>query len=353
MRSPLPVFFAFLLVVSITPTRVLAQSAPLPLGTVSGVKQLRSCPEGFLSGMTCYQAEMSCPNTLDLGFTYGVVDPGGTPAGTIIFHGGNGGTVPYGTTDFGQTYLADGFQIVQVAWESNWEATGATPNIMAAACRPATFLSYVAQTMYHGGGMCAQGLSAGSAAVAYTLAWYGGASFLDKVELLSGPVFADIEKGCEVPHAPIATVCPQGEVGCNGDPWPDSPAYVGGDNIAVGDWTGNSTCNGKRATSQSSNAAWKAMSIVNGTSNPSFSYPHTGVAGWLCSNDAPEQNNSAAEGSFFYQQFTNASQTAGFSVTRIDECSGDEGVEDGYTPQGVLGVTAISEDMIAACKKNH
>jgi hypothetical protein len=42
--------------------------------------------------------------------------------------------------------------------------------------------------------MCALGDSAGSAAIAYSLAYYGAGSYLDNVELLSGPVLSDIEQ---------------------------------------------------------------------------------------------------------------------------------------------------------------
>jgi hypothetical protein len=32
------------------------------------------------------------------------------------------------------------------------------------------------------------------------------------------------------------------------------------------------------------------------------------MAGWLCSNIAGSQNNSVAQGEFFYEQFTNSTQ---------------------------------------------
>jgi hypothetical protein len=334
-----------------SPVDVAAQQSSLPLGTVSGITQLPECPSyGFYAGITCFQAQVSCPNTAALGVIYGVENPGEIPKGTVLFHGGSGGTVPYGTTDYAQPYLQAGFQIVQLAWDSDWEDTGLTiKDIKTAACRPATFINFVFQSVHSTGAMCAHGFSAGSAAVAYTLAWYGGANFLDKVELLSGPVFSDIEKGCEVPNAPVMTVCPPGEYGCNGASWPDSPAYVGAGIAAVASWTGDSSCNGSKRTKPDSNAEWKAMSIVDGTNNPSFNYPNTGMAGWLCSNDDRVQNNSASQGDLFYQQFTSSFQTAGYSVTRIDECEGDEGVDQGFTPQGVLGQTAVTEDMVNSC----
>jgi hypothetical protein len=337
-------------------TYVHAQSAPLPLGKVLDVRKLASCSGGFYKGMTCFQAEMSCPSTAEIQFTYGSEEPSGIPVGTVVFLEGGNGTSAAGGEDYLARYLESGFQVVQMAWKSAWEATGQgnAASIKTAACRPATFLNFISQNVAAAeGAMCAQGDSAGSGAVAYSLAWYGAGDFLDKVELMSGPVFGDLEQGCIVPNAPVSTVCPSGQFGCDGLPWPDSPAYVGGDITAIDHWSGDSTCNGKNTTSQASNLHWKAMSIVDGTTNPSFSYPKTAMAGWLCSNIAPAQNNSAAQGQFFYEQFTNSGQTAGYSVTRIDHCSGNEGVSDGVTPQGESGLNAISHDMIAGCIKRH
>ena len=103
-----------------------------------------------------------------------------------------------------------------VAWDSDWEDTGtATKNIAYAAGRPAAFLRYIKASLYDPlhqlnpqAGMCAQGTSAVSAEIAYSLAWYGAGtgttSYLDKAEFLSGPPIADIEKGCEVTSIPIS-----------------------------------------------------------------------------------------------------------------------------------------------------
>jgi hypothetical protein len=326
-----------------------------PLGTIDkkSITRLGSCPVGFDSGMTCYRGVVkNCESTVDLGFTYGVENPTQARLGTVVLLDGGGGTTPYSNPDFAKKYLANGYQIVYVAWDTAWEFTnGSTGNsIKNAACRPATFLNYVYQNVHNRGGFCAQGLSAGSAAAAYSLAWYGSSSYLDNVELLSGPVFGDINQGCRVPNSPVVDVCESSALDCNGEPWPDNPSYVSIDIALVARWSGQPSCNGSNFTSASANAAWKAMSIVDGTDNPSFRYPQTSLGGWLCSN---AQNNTAAQGDFFYQQFTTSQQTAGFSVTRIDNCAGAEGVSQGTTPQGKLGRDAITEHMISACVKRH
>lgn len=337
----------------------LAQSGQLPLGTVS-VSPMLSCPAGYLAGAKCFQAVVTCPGTANIQATYGFVDPVGTPRGTIVFFNGQGGTQPYGEgsrlrPSYAAKYLQDGYRVVQNAWATDWENTGipSTLNIKTAACRPATLLNYFFTNLYdQKGGMCAQGVSAGAGALGYALAWYGSASYLDKVEMISGPVFSDIEKGCMEPAAPLVTVCPAHQFGCVGTSWMDNPAYVSGavDNVSA--WTGQSCQTGNR-TSVKSNKAWKAMSIVDGTLDASFSYPQTSMAAWLCSNG---QNNSAAESQYFYEKFTSAGQLPSYSVTRIDGCAGAEVVEAGTTPSGVNGFVAVTSDMedsIVGCIKRH
>src|SRR2546423_15724395 len=84
---------------------------------------------------------------------------------------------------------------------------------------------------------CAQGSSAGSAAIAYALAWYGAGDstvqnggYLDNVELLAGPPLSDIYEGCEYPRDGAVTVCGTGGISaCTG--WAsgglfDPPSYL-------------------------------------------------------------------------------------------------------------------------------
>jgi hypothetical protein len=337
-----------------------AQKAPLPLGTIDPdtVHKLHSCPVGYYVGMSCFSGQVEdCPNTATIGFTYGVESFGSGNAGTVVFLVGGGGQSAFQDSDYPLAYLQQGFQVVYFTWDSDWEATDGDSgtSVKAAACRPATFLNYVDQNLHAEGAMCAQALSAGAGAAAYSLAWYGAGSYLDNVEMLSGPVFGDIEQGCMVPNPAKMTVCEFGQLGCDGEPWFDPPPYVNGDPALVGRWSGQPSCNNaqRKNTSQLANELWKQMSIVDGTNNPSFDYPQTSMAAWLCSSDDSQQNNSAAEGNFFYQQFTSFGQTAGYSVTRIDHCNGPEDVSMGVTPQGQSGFTAISSHMLSACINRH
>jgi len=335
---------------------VRAQRAPLPLGTVVDTGKLQSCPSGYYPGMSCFRGQVdNCQNASILGFTYGYKNPEGEVLGTVVFLEGGGGTNAYDYPTYAQTYLANGYQVIYMAWDTDWELTDGESgtNIKDAACRPATVLNYLYDNFYSRGGMCAQGSSAGSGALGYALAWYGSAGILDNVEMLSGPVFGDIEQGCEVPNAPTVTICAEGQYGCDGAPWPDSPAYVDGDENPIRRWSGQPSCNAGKTTSALVNSLWKGMSIIDGSDNASFNYPQTALAGYLCSNIDSIQNNSAAQGEFFYQQFTSSFQTAEYSLTRMNHCNGSEGVTNGQTPQGETGFEAISNHMLSACVSRH
>jgi hypothetical protein len=349
--------------VSASLTITVTPPGPLPLGTVSNVAST-ACPADFFSSITeCSTATVSCPGTDDLGVTFGSATPPGTIKGTIFLHAGAAGTTALTAASYVDSYYAGGYRVVDLEWQSDWEiATSAgTENIKLAACRPATLLQYVYENIHGGatgqGAMCAHGNSAGAAAMAYAITWYGSGAFLDKLLLTSGPVLSDIEAGCEVPNVPPITVCPAGQFGCVGSPWTDFPQYQSPVN-ALQTWTGDPTCNNVPAgqsTSSASNAAWKAQSIVDGTPNANFSYPQTAVSGWLCA-PAAEQNNSAAQAQYFYEQILGPSQVAQYSVNRIEGCTSDEDIWNGTTTSGSSGFTSSVADMldpVAGCVKRH
>jgi hypothetical protein len=195
---------------------LLAQSSPLPTGTVSVASGTPSsgCPtsDGWLSGVTCRYATVTCPEsngTTPLGITFGYETPA-SPKGTIVIFSHSGGTTPEafpgneGTIAGG--YYNANYQVVQTKWDSDWEdesGTGLGGSIGLAACRPATFLAWVISNLYTPiynsnptAGMCVHGTSAGASAAAYSLAWYGLYANIDKVTMVSGPPMGDIEEGC-------------------------------------------------------------------------------------------------------------------------------------------------------------
>lgn len=363
----LPVVFVVALLSS--PSQAFeGQSSPLPLGTVDNITPV-ACPAGFEAGMTCYTATLeNCAGTDSLGLTYGVETPSGAVKGTIVLHAGDGGRGPFGY-GYPMVYFSAGYQVVQLAWDSDWESVGIgqpTSSIKAAACRPATFFEYLYTNVHGGpsgsGGMCLQGHSAGSAAVAYSLTEYGAGSYVDKALLTSGPVFGNILVGCKVLNYPPVTICPPGQLGCNGASWNVAPQYKPGQ---VSGWTGDPTCNNVppgHKTSQESNQDWMDMSVVDGESDSVYSYPQTALSAWLCSNGL---NNSAPEGELYYENFTSINQFANngtvafYSVNRVDQCPGKEDIWDGVVlikGRRVSGFQASTADMldpVVGCVKRH
>lgn len=387
---------------SVHPKPVHASGGSLPIGSVSGATPLTACDSThgvwlhYMSGgtnyqMTCVSATLTgCASVQDLGFTYGYLAPSGPPQGVIVYFDGTGGTRASEEAveiQMLQYYSQQNYEVVQIAWSTDWEQTqypfqqGVYGNIQNAACRPATFLNYVYTNIYTPmtqgtsgnprAGMCAQGFSAGSAAIVYSLAYYG--AVLDAVELISGPVLSDVEQGCHVPYDQQVTVCPYDkngvpQYGCrlgSDTPWSLLPTYVEYDADYVSGWTNdvNNTCAGTSKTSPDWNARWLAQSIVdqNAGATPTFNYPNTAMSGWLCnvvsnpnkincgSNYQYDYcpNNSSPQGQIFYANITSANSPRAYNVYSVDACHGPEGA-----PQGTVSYlgnepaqTAIEEDL--------
>lgn len=355
------------------------------------------CSGDFYSNSTtpavCYSASVAgCPNASSLNFTYSYDNPG-SPKGTIVFLSGAGGTDDSGDAGFAGDYFAAGYEVIQIEWASDWEVTNSPnsdgtvttsypANVQLAACRGATLLNFIFNTnnstLYSGGGRCAQGSSAGSGAIAYALTFYGAGSYLDAVEMKSGPPLADIEQGCEEPNTIQTTICPAGQYGCQLGgtlPWTLSPMYTGAAS-GVRTWTNDNSCAAGATTSTASNTAWLQQSIVNdGTNNPTYSFPKTAMTAWLCQSvvdnnlcvggtdggqgGSPEDdcpNNAASQGEIFYAKLTsdpsNLPQSS-YKIYAVQNCDGPEGVSGTDPTVAALanenGTVAIENDMIAQC----
>jgi hypothetical protein len=308
--------------------------------------------------------------------------PTGANLGTVVAFDGGGGTKPASSVGSEFTalryYLAHNLEIVQIKWDSDWEAAKSSylpadpyGNIQDAACRPAGFLHFVytSPTLFQaGGGMCAHGFSAGSATVVYSLAWYGAGwgstGYIDNVELLSGPVLTRVDTGCQNPVAPNVTVC-QGAPGCRMQsgvqPWSVSPEYVGGDENYLDRWSNIYACaNSSSGNTTPWNGVWQGMSILSSSITPQqLSYPSTSMNAWLCGsvyNNEEPMNNTSAQGWLFYQQ---ASWYPGLPawVNAVTSCNGPEGVygSNATAYDGIPGNAGnlIVQDMVAHCVLHH
>lgn len=263
MRTNLP-----LLLIASVAAVLLCGVAAAQMSTVepTGVAALSGCPSnmGFYSDAnnnpTCYSGTFSCGSTAPINVTWSITNSGGT-ARTIVFFGGGGGenaaSFPGEEQIFVPLYTAAHYQVVQVTWQTDWElvnnaTTSYTPNILNAACRPASLLHYIWENYYGSGGMCAQGASAGGGGVGYALTWYGAWNYLDKAVFLSSPVFSDIEQGCEVPNTSSVSMCSSGtQLGCNGwssNPFPNETAEYTDHATQVEQWTGGASQTGPGGT---------------------------------------------------------------------------------------------------------
>lgn len=378
--------------------------APLSLGSVAnfGLTQ-GGCPNGFNPTTTCYSGTIQgCTNggvtVVPIDFTYGVLNAGSTK-GTIVFFNGSDGTDIGFNTD-AQAYSTAGFQTIQVIWQSlgagpsAWELAGAAApdsidSIKYAACRPATLLHWIRcgldtldgnycmasdTNIYQGGGMCAEGASAGSAAIAYSMAEYEADDYLDNVEFMSGPPLSDISKGCAPSGSkpPVCTgtghdsYCHNGGEGA----WQAPLNYQWPADSAIDFWTGLISENQKPVACTTSNestydAQFKTMSIVDGDTDSHFSYPHTSMTGWLCAYSSPSSpvcanetypkaNNSPAEGELFYTEVS----ANPLNVYRVDGCASNS--EDIEVPSSLVpalikngacptGQASLQQDMINRC----
>jgi hypothetical protein len=227
------------LILSALPCASVAQT--LSLGTVSSSTALSNCStlqnpgtdfRNFDSHMTnCFTATLTGCTVNDAGvsdlyFVWGYAMPTAPPyKGTIVMLPGDGGENAATDTTFQQyisQYLADGYQVVEVAWGAYggggvaWEASSAA-SILYAACRPASFLNWIrngplgsvglGRWQATQGGMCVHADSGGAGAAANALAWFNGgaggtaasgAGYIDKAVMENGPVFSDVERGCEI-----------------------------------------------------------------------------------------------------------------------------------------------------------
>jgi hypothetical protein len=354
-----------------------AHAQALPIGTISVSNLIVPCTAVangslFFAGMSCQSATISCPNTASIQLTFGYAGPA-SPQGTVVFFSGGSGLTPTESGDDILTYAAsyaNTFEIVQVEWNSAWEdpsSNGAGGNILTAACRPATFLNYInVSNIHQQGAMCSQGSSAGGAAIAYSMAWYGAANYLNNVEFTSGPVLSEIDQGCTYPNASTPTICGPGDNAyCSPKtvPWSDEVIYVPNYNQGVSNWSGipgpnqiNGVC-GTSTVNPANYPLWAAMSTVDGASagaTPTFNYPNTTKHGWLCQSLASgtgPPNNSGPEGKFFYDA-VNATGDNKLVVTGIEMCQGAEGTAGGIDPDNTSwsGSEAVGHDMLNQCK---
>jgi hypothetical protein len=277
---------------------------PLALGTV--MQMGTGCTDGgapdFDAGsLSCYDLSVTCPNAAALDVSVRVTEPTGTAKGTIVLHSGLGGTSFFnagGNDDLLYGYLAAGYRLVDVKWAGAaplggwWNVmSGGPQSAKAGACRPATLFKWVFDNV-HGGArdnaFCGQGHSGGSAAMSYSLAWYGLGDFFDYVMLTQGPPLGRMDCGCDRDAADCTP--------------PPLPGITEADLIA-GMPLPTTTIDGIEPIDNECNSPAITAANVKTLYDDSvaseggvFSYPDTGLSEWYCEL----KPNGTGAGAAFY-----------------------------------------------------
>jgi hypothetical protein len=333
--------FILLLLLAITISLAKAVEPPrahpnLATGTVT-VLGPASCPTGAANGASCITVRVSCTGLPDLDATLGVATPTRNPSGTIILANGGPGTA-FLNDGFADTYVGDGFNVVQLAWASDWaSANGA--GVKSAACRPASIFQYafnVVQQQSRKTGFCGQGFSGGGAALAYALSEYGMSDDFDYVVIAAGPGVARMDYGCDpslYSGAP-RDLCPL----LRNAPF----AYPSTIGSQVDGWEDTTNC-AKHDPLPADINRWADDSIVS--DGAMFNYPQTDMSWFFCV--APGTlNESTGQGSFLIDKVV--PQNAPPDVNCYsDTCQG----EDVWTNPAAFSATV--NEMLGLCVPNH
>ncbi|HEX3553423.1 MAG TPA: hypothetical protein VIA62_09355 [Thermoanaerobaculia bacterium] len=348
-----------------------AARAALPAGTVVELGSIQ-CPTTSPGGgdptppvpaggrLTCGRIQITnCPGAPDLDATVWIVTlaPGTTLKGTIFLHSGGGGTGNFTSAGASHktletNYENAGYQLLDIAWDSDWEQTD-TPSILGGACRPAAVARWAfASSHIHNGrrdiGFCGQGHSGGSAVMSYLMAEYGLEDTFDYVMLSAGPVFARVDCGCDtaLSTCTLTSLCPELPLAT----MRAALGYAsGGQQAWLDSLTGTSTC-GQNTGSNPGDPIWRADSSVT-ASGADLAYPKTGMSAWYCVDPAT-LNTSSPEGSYYVHLVSQLlpGQRPDVFCTKTG-CTG-EGVYNG-TIGGVPVTTLMAQQMAAGCIPRH
>ncbi len=312
----------------------------LPLGNVAGLAT-QPCAAGAAPGAVCQQGTVSCPGIEDISFQLAVAEPAGAATGTVFMMFGGEGTQyfegGFGAEAFDERYLQAGFRVVQVFFQTAWEASSAG-SVKLAACRVATITQWAFDNPHAGStdtGFCAHGHSGGSGSMGYAMAHYNLETILDYVMFDAGPVFSRMDYGCEPPLSPNPSgtrfVC---------DDLSDGLFAYGGASSKINSWEDTTTCGAPYGdASPAELQAWQQDSIISAGAD--YSYPQTDVSFWFCANN--DSNEAAGQGSFFAEEV--------LSQKSVNCVMGTCSTEPAWTDQ--QGFNDMASTMTTGCIPRH
>jgi hypothetical protein len=313
--------------------RVLPHRAPegLQLGLVFNTGET-PCGEGLPLGAVCTHLTVACPGLPENEALIAVTEPITPPIATMILNNGSGGTTFF-DNGFPVALLNRGIRVVQVAWVSDWPSPS---GFKVSACRPSSVFQWIFENVHHsdrGKGFCALGHSGGSAAVGYSLSFYGLGDTFDFVLLNSGPPTGRIDYGCETGLYPPGTrdVCPlipAAPVGFEASRWDEINPVES--TVTCGDPQGDA--------SDADIAHWANDSLVS--TGGIYDFPQTTMSFYYCSTDP---NSAVGLGSFYVEAV---------SSEKTVHCVGGECVGEG-TYRDPEAFQEMVDDMATSCVPNH
>jgi hypothetical protein len=166
---------------------------------------------------------VSCPGLKDLGARIRITEPAAGKAlrGTVVLGSGGNGAGFYAAAPPVQGMVRDlsamGFLVVDRSWDGGWVTQEG--GLKLEACRYATLLTWIHDTLHRGGKFVATGNSGGSAEIGYALTTYGRAAILDVAIPTSGPPVARLDYTCAPAASPewaalCASMIPAGAIEC-------------------------------------------------------------------------------------------------------------------------------------------
>lgn len=303
----------------------------LALGSVS-TDETVPCGDSFPAEATCTRISVACPGLPEVQATVAVSEPAGVAIATVILHNGSGGTTVF-DNGFPTALLARGVRVVQILWTTDWPVPAGGK---VSACRPASVFQWVFDHVHDADrfrGFCALGHSGGSAALAYSLSFYGLGDIFDFVLLNSGPPMGRVDYGCEPGLYPAGTrfVCPE---------IPAAPvAYESSRWDEINRIEATATCGDPLDdSSDEDRARWESDSVVS--SGGVYDYPKTPLAFYYCSTDP---NSAVGLGSFYVEQV---------SSSKVVNCVGGECIGEG-TYRDPAAFAQMVDDLVTSCVPNH
>ena len=182
--------------------QVCSGTPPPALGTVTAVPG--PCPYGVgpVPNTRCRQLEVACAGLDPLVVQLRVTEPdSGVPLrGTVMVgSGGDGGgfySSQAGAAELFESLAALGFRLVDRAWPqpSGWMT--AEGGLRLEACRYATLVTWVRDSMHTQGAFCVTGNSGGSGELAYALTSWGRSDLIDLAVPTGGPPLSRMDYHC-------------------------------------------------------------------------------------------------------------------------------------------------------------